>query len=102
MAKSRKTGDRARRAKSKQRTRRQQQTQKLNSHRRAVSVRIRISADDQKRANDHSERIDLGEYRVLASPVCTFGIVREEVEEEWPLREQLFYRCRYQVSLIIV
>ena len=102
MAKGRKNAKLIGRAKGARRKHLRQHVRQLNAHRRAVSVRVRIPTSEIRDADDNSQRIIPAQLRTLASPICQFGIVREEVRETWPIGERCHYKCRYQVSLIIV
>ena len=101
MAKWRKSEKVTRRLIVRQRQNLRQHIRQLNTHRRAYSVRVRVPTSEIRDADDNSQRIIPGQFR-FSGPICQFGIVREEVRETWPIGERCHYKCRYQVSLIIV
>ena len=52
------------------------------------------------RANESSQPLLEQPTQGLTGPICRSGIVRHEVDPNWPIGHRLFFQCRFQVRLV--
>ena len=77
---------------------------RLNARRRltrpcAVAMERVVVPDETHNANELSQPLLPQPTQGLSGPICRSGIVRHEVDTTWPIGHQLFYKCRFQVSI---
>ena len=65
----------------------------------AVAMERVVVPDETHNANELSQPLLPQPTQGLSGPICRSGIVRHEVDTTWPIGHQLFYKCRFQVSI---
>ena len=96
---------------TRERTNRSAQTRRANNLRRynerrrltrpcQVSVGRVAVPEATHTANESSQPLLEQPTQGLTGPICRSGIVRHEVDPNWPIGHRLFFQCRFQVRLI--